>query len=139
MCLSSLLITLPTLMSTTTVHKREVIYLQLCKRKRTASRCGSLATTTVWLWRAVGSVTEQSGFNFMKRLFLMETQNCSLGERLGSYICSEKWLEYSPSNASVRCVLLVGSGKKALFSLTNCIKITTEWGEHSVSHKAKVS
>lgn len=72
----------------------------------------------------------------------METQNGSLGERLDSYICSEKWLEYSLSNASARCALLVGSGKKALFSLfslTNCIKITTGWGKHSVSHKAKVS
>lgn len=55
----------------------------------------------------------------------METQ----GERLDSYICSETWLEYSPSNASARCVVQVGSGKKALFSLTNCIKITTEQGE----------
>lgn len=97
-----------------------------------------LAATAVWLWRVVGSVTEQSEFNFMKRLLLMEAQSCSLGARLDSYICSEKWLEYSPSNASARCALLVGSGKKALFSLTNCIKITTEWGEHSVSHKAKV-
>lgn len=69
----------------------------------------------------------------------METQNCSLGERLDSYICSEKWLEYSPSNASARCALLVGSGKKALFSLANCIKITREWSKHSVSHNAKVS
>lgn len=65
----------------------------------------------------------------MKRLLLMETQNCSLGERLHSYSCSEMWLEYSPSNASARCVVQVGSGKKALFSLTNCIKITTAWVE----------
>lgn len=75
----------------------------------------------------------------MKRLLLMETQNSSLGERVDSYICSEKWLEYSPSNAGARGALLVGSGRKALFPLTNCIKITTEWGEHSVSHEAKVS
>ena len=74
-------------------------------------------------------MTEQSGFNFTKRLLLVETQNCSPGERLDSYICSETWLEYSPSNASARCVAQVGSRNKALFSLANCIKITTEQGE----------
>lgn len=141
MCLSSLLITLPTLLFTaiTQYLREESSDLELCKRKRTAARCGRLAAATAWLWRAVGSVTEQSGFNFMKRLHLMETPNCSLGERLDSYICSEKWLEYSPSNANARCALLVGSGKKPLFSLTNSIKITTDWGKHSVSHRAKVS
>lgn len=74
-------------------------------------------------------MTEQSGFNFMKRLLLTETQKRSLGERLYSYICSETWLEYSLSSAGARCAEQVGSGKKALFSLTNCIKITRERGE----------
>lgn len=77
-------------------------------------------------------MTEQSGFNFMKKLPLMETQ----GERLDSYICSEMWLEYSPSNVSARCVIQVGSVKAVLFSLTNCIKITTERGEQ---HKGTFS
>lgn len=66
-------------------------------------------------------MTEQSGFNFMKRLFLMETQNCSPGERLDSYIWSETWLKYSPSNANAKCAVQVGSGKKAPFSLINYI------------------
>lgn len=66
-------------------------------------------------------MTEQSGFNFMKRLVLVETQNCSPGERLDSYIWSETWLKYSPSNASARFAVQVGSGKKALFSLINYI------------------
>lgn len=31
-------------------------------------------------WRAVGSVSELSGFNFAKRLLLLETQDCSRGK-----------------------------------------------------------
>lgn len=59
----------------------------------------------------------------------METQNCSPGERLDSYIWSETWLKYSPSNASAKCAVQVGSGKKAPFSLINYIWITTEQAE----------